>query len=321
MKVFQGIGVALGVTIASMTVGFAQTGSADPTSWSTHTSPEGQFSVQLPAEPSTNSVVIPLENGETTWTVTRSDGVGGTYTVAYSDLSADAIDAGQGAFIEGIQERLITEYEWEPINFDGTPIEVDGFPGREFIGTRDSEISVLRLYLADQRLYSVIGVSRSLDSLNQFLSSFNIDTWQPYTFEAHGFSISLPEEPNEDSLTTRHIEGRELDWTILEARNFAFPGELYTVSYADLDSQLDPSQVLSRVGAAIQEELPLSWIDGEGTPVSLGDRPGLSFLASNDDGELFAFNLYLVDQRLYGIGAKSGSLSHITQFINSLQIQ
>ncbi|MGK7911442.1 MAG: hypothetical protein AB4050_08155 [Synechococcus sp.] len=327
MKIVQGIGVVLGVSlfsIASPTVSFAQTSLSDGASWSKHVSEEGQFSIQIPDEPNIDSHTVSIADEETVWTVIRSEDENGIYSVAYSDLSADGIEAGQDAFVRGIQNTFMDEYDWEPINLGGREIEVDGFPGKEFIGIRDNQLSVLRLYLADRRLYSLVSSSSSLDSLSQFFDSFEIDSWQRYLFEDGRFSISLPAEPNEESLATSQVEGEEFTWSVLEARNFASPKDLYAVAYTDLEAntlQAESDLILSRVGDSIIEELSLTEIGEEGEPISLGDYSGLSYLAINDNGELIAFYLYLVEQRLFAIGAKSEVIANITQYLDSFQIQ
>jgi hypothetical protein len=96
-----------------------------------------------------------------------------TYQIAYVDLpdsvSTDAADA----LLSNVATTVLESINVGPLSSMGTPIMLQGYPGREYLTTGNNGISyVVRFYLVDNRLYGVMAGSRSVHNLNQFLNSF-----------------------------------------------------------------------------------------------------------------------------------------------------
>ena len=77
--------------------------------------------------------------------------------------------------LEDVATLVLTELNAPNLATNGTTISLAGMPGREYGLTKpDGRSYVLRLFLADQRLYGLLAASESLDNLNHFLSSFQV---------------------------------------------------------------------------------------------------------------------------------------------------
>jgi hypothetical protein len=292
--------------------------------WQSYNSEDGRFAVQLPSEPETQPRSITIAGEPTAWVVFRTADDAGVYAVAYSDLSPTVIEAGKDVVIRSIQGTLINELNWQPLNTSGNPISIAGYPGREYIGVQNNELSVLRLVLADRRLYAVISTSADLERISQFLNSFAVLSWQPYTSDEGRFSVNFPLSPEESITDSEEIAGREFIWTVIESRNFTAPDDIYAVAYTDVspeDLQQGEAALLDRVGTNIIEELQPQTAFESGQEISLNGNPGRSYLVTTQTGRLVAMHLYLVGQRLYGVGVRSNDITTVNQFLGSFQVE
>lgn len=291
--------------------------------WQPYGSEEAQFSAQFPSEPETRTRTVAIAGQSTDWTIFRVQDDTGFYAVAYTDLTPEAIELGANAAIDSIENTLAEEFNWSALNGRGRPIEVDGYPTREIIGTQNNQLSVLRLILANQRLYAVMSTSDSLENVGQFVDSFAIESWQPYISEDGGFSVSLPMAPDEETETTEWT-GKQFNWTVIESRSFTAPNDSYTVAYTDVsadDLQSGEDALLEQVGANLVERLQPQAVIESGREISLDGHPGRSFVATTENGQIVGVNFYLVGQRLYGVGARADDVVNISQFLDSFQIQ
>lgn len=293
------------------------------TSWQSYNSEEAQFSAQFPSEPETRTRSLPIAGQSTDWTIFRVQDDTGFYAIAYTDLAPETIELGANAVIDSIENTLTEEFDWSALNGRGKPIEVDGYPSREIIGTQNNQLSVLRLVLADQRLYAVMSTSDSLEHMGQFVDSFAIEPWQPYVSEDGGFSVNLPMAPDEETEATDWT-GQQFNWTVLESRSFISPNDSYAVAYTDVstdDLQGGEDALLEQVGGNLVERLQHQAVIESGREISLNGHPGRSFVATTEDGQIVGVNFYLVGQRLYGVGARADDVVNISQFLDSFQVQ
>ncbi|GAB4382736.1 MAG: hypothetical protein Kow00121_43440 [Elainellaceae cyanobacterium] len=293
------------------------------TTWQPYGSEEAQFSARFPSEPETRTSTVPIAGQSTDWTIFRVQDDTGFYAVAYTDLTPEAIELGANATIDSIENTLAEEFNWSALNGRGRPIEVEGYPTREIIGTQNNQLSVLRLILADQRLYAVMSTSDSLENVGQFVDSFAIEPWQPYTSEDGGFSVSLPMAPDEETETTPWT-GKEFNWTVVESRSFTAPNDSYAVAYTDVsadDLQGGEDALLEQVGANLVERLQPQAVIESGREIALDGHPGRSFVATTQEGQIVGVNFYLVGQRLYGVGARADDVVNISQFLDSFRIR
>jgi len=291
--------------------------------WTSYESSDGQFTAQFPGEPETRTRTLPIAGQSYDWTIFRLQDEAGFYAVAYTDLTPATIELGANAVIDSIENTLTEEFNWSALNGRGKSIEVGGYPAREIIGTQNNQLSVLRLVLADQRLYAVMSSSEDLTEIGQFIDSFAVQPWQLYESAEGGFSVALPMPPEPETETTDWT-GKEFTWTVLESRNFIAPNDSYAVAYTDVSSedlQAGEEALLDRVGINLVERLQPQSVIENGREISLEGNPGRSFIATTEDGQIVGVNFYLVGQRLYGVGARADDVTNISQFIDSFQVQ
>ncbi|GAB4376399.1 MAG: hypothetical protein Kow00121_23430 [Elainellaceae cyanobacterium] len=291
--------------------------------WQSYGSQEAQFSAQFPSEPETRTRTLPIAGQSTNWTIFRVQNDTGFYAVAYTDLAPETIELGADAVIDSIENTLAEEFNWSALNGRGKPIEVDGYPTREILGTQNNQLSVLRLVLADQRLYAVMSTSDNLENIGQFVDSFAVEPWQPYVSEDGGFSINLPMAPDEETEATAWT-GKQFDWTVIESRSFTAPNDSYAVAYTDVsedDLQSGEDALLEQIGVNLVERLQPQAVIESGREITLDGHPGRSFVATTESGQIVGVNFYLVGQRLYGVGARADDVVNISQFLDSFEIR
>jgi len=293
------------------------------TTWQSYGSEEAQFLAQFPSEPETRTRAVAIARQSTDWTIFRVQDNTGFYAVAYTDLTSETIELGADAVIDSIENSLTEELDWSALNGRGKPIEVHGYPTREIIGTQNNQLSILRLVLADQRLYAVMSTSSSLENIGQFVNSFTVEPWQPYVSEDGGFSVNLPMTPDPETEATTWA-GKQFEWTVIESRSFTASNDSYAVAYTDVsteDLQNGEDALLEQVGANLVERLQPQAVIESGRELSLDGHPGRSFVATTEDGQIVGVNFYLVGQRLYGVGARADDVVNISQFLNSFQFR
>lgn len=292
-------------------------------SGTSYASSEGQFAIQFPAEPEARSRTLPIAGQSYDWTIFRLQDETGFYAVAYTDLTPETIELGANAVVDSIENTLTEEFNWSALNGRGKSIEVDDYPAREIIGTQNNQLSVLRLVLADQRLYAIMSSSEDLTEVGQFIDSFAVQPWQLYESAEGGFSVALPMPPDPETETTAWT-GKEFSWTVIESRSFTDPNDSYAVAYTDLsaeDLQTGEASLLDQVGINLIERLQPQAVIESGREISLDGNPGRSFVATTEEGQIVGVNFYLVGQRLYGIGARADDIANISQFLDSFQVQ
>jgi hypothetical protein len=135
------------------------------------------------------------------------------------------------------------------------------------------------------------------------------------------FTVSMPGTPSPQSpeeLTTRTAN--------LTLNGIAFQNETswFSVAYADYPERIsieDPQAVLEPVKAAIAARFPQAVLSERS--IQNGAYPGWDMRLSSDRGSV-AFQLYLVDRRLYVLGAMSAIVPPeptLAQFFESFQIR
>jgi len=291
--------------------------------WLEYNSQEGQFIAKFPGEPEQKNKNILIADQNTEWNVVTVKNEIGSYTVAYTDLATETIKLGADIVIDSLENTLETDFNWAALNGRGKEILVEGYPGREIIGIHDNKISVARLILADTRLYVVIATSDSLDNVDQFVQSFAVQPWQTYISEEGKFKIDLPTNPQEEK-TSREFAGKLFNWNLIEARNFVYPKDSYSVGYTDLsgeDLKDGPDALLDQVIENVISKLSEKGAVENVRSVDMNGSLGRSVIATLDSDQIFILNLYLVNDRLYGVGSVSENISNINRFISSFEIQ
>lgn len=144
--------------------------------WRPFVSESGNFSVNVTTTPIVTPQQVEYQGMSLLWrqfTIYNLMASEDTYQIAYVDLpdsvSTDAADA----LLSNVATTVLESINVGPLSSMGTPIMLQGYPGREYLTTGNNGISyVVRFYLVDNRLYGVMAGSRSVHNLNQFLNSF-----------------------------------------------------------------------------------------------------------------------------------------------------
>ena len=289
----------------------------------TYVSSEGQFSARFPGQPETHTRALPIAGQSYDWTIFRLQDGAGFYGVAYTDLTPETIALGAHTVVDSIKNTLTDELNWSVLSGRGKSKTIDGYPAREIIGTQNNQLSVLRLVLADQRLYVVMSSSEDLAEVGEFVDSFTVQPWQPYISNEGGFSVDLPLPPSEETESIA-LGGTEFEWKLIEGRNFTAPNDSYSVGYTDVlseDLQAGADALLNRVGTNLIERWRAQNVVESGREISLDGNPGRSFVGTTNDGQIIAVRFYLVGQRMYGVGVLSDNIANINRFLDSFEVQ
>jgi hypothetical protein len=146
----------------------------DASTWTRFTSPEGRFSVMMPAEPAREEQ-SKLVRGRLVMMRFFTAGVGqGVFIVAYADYRMgnvkQELDANRDSFLKGMQATLISESD----------IKLRENPGREIRATRDKVSIRSRIYLVGRRYYQAVAITPATLPANleadRFLNSFELLT-------------------------------------------------------------------------------------------------------------------------------------------------
>lgn len=143
--------------------------------------------------------------------------------------------------------------------------------------------------------------------------------WQSVTSESGLFSVEMPQPPSEQTRQTE-ISGQPKTWTLLEAQS---GDEVYAVAYLDLsrsDLQTGARGTLRSLRDAVLSQVGLQAFDLNGRRISLNGYPGREYVGIQGN-QVAAVRLYLVNERLYGLVAKSDDIAQINQFFTSFQVE
>lgn len=284
----------------------------------------GHYQVALPPDPATQTHTTAIQGGTLTWTVSTAQQDGALYAVAYADLPLDVLNLGYENVVESLRDRpFFDEFGWQAIASSGHRIQLDNFPGREFMAVNSGQISAMRLYLANRRVYAVLAAAPELASVNQFLDSFAIESiWRPFVSEAGRFSVRVPMAPVV-STQTLDYRGDRLDWQQFTVYNLMAPDDAYQIAYVDLpDSALarGTDVVFDEMGALIAAPLGADELVTSGIAFTQQDFPGREYRLTAASGKSYILRFYLVNERLYGVLSGSRSLTNHTQFLDSFHL-
>ena len=289
-------------------------------------SESGRFAINLPLSPDTEIRTTTVPGVTLEWTVSTARLGDSAYAVAYTDLPLEVLALGKDPVLESLQTRpLLEDLNWNAIAERGYAISLnDDIPGMEFLHFAEDRYAVLRLYLANRRVYAVMGSSPDLAGMTQVLESFTVDSlWRPYTSTSGRFQVKAPIAP---VITTEQLtyQGDLLSWQQFTFYNLAAREDKYQVSYVDLPPTLrsvDPDILLQEVANQLFAALEVPELAETGTAIRLNEAPGREYLTTRPDGKSYVLRLFLVGDRLYGVAAGSRSLSNLDQFVNSFEIQ
>jgi hypothetical protein len=161
---------SLGVVLIATTVAFAF-----QSNWVKFQSPEGRFSVLLPAQPKETKETTQSPVGPYTTTLFISKGAGETYIAAWIDYDPSLkfddqkeLEANRDNFITGVKGTLVSSNN----------IVFRGYPALEFDGTTPTYSFKSRVYIVGKRPYmllaSYLKAAESSQNINKFFSSFEV---------------------------------------------------------------------------------------------------------------------------------------------------
>jgi len=328
-----GLGALVGLSIAS--VSQAQTATAnsrlsqasDPASSdeSTVYSESGRFSVQVPITLEATTATTEFSGETLTWNISTAGLGENLYAVAYTDLPLEVLTQGPEAIIDRLASRPFLEgFDWQALSNRGQQVTLGEIPGIEFLELEAGQVSAVRFYLANRRLYAVMAASPDLHGVNQFMESFAIDSlWRPFVSEEGGFTVNLPMAP---VFTPQQVEyqGTLLDWWQYVGYNLYAPQDRYGFAYADVPDGLvtdNADAVLENVATLVLTELNAPNLATNGTAISMEGMPGREYGLTKPSGQSYVLRLFLADERLYGLLATSESLDNLDRFLSSFQVQ
>jgi len=149
--------------------------------WTEYSSTEGQFSVLLPAAPTTDVKPVATQSGQVEMHFYSLTTGNTDYLISYADYPISLfqntpiksiLDGARDGAVKNSQGRLITESD----------ISLDSYPGREINVESSDSANLMRahLYVVNQRLYQVIVItpraSAGSADVTKFLDSFQLAT-------------------------------------------------------------------------------------------------------------------------------------------------
>lgn len=130
-----------------------------PHRWHTYRAPDGKFSIELPAEPATETVQVPIENGGTKpmIIVSAETSKSTEYTCSYiedetvqSESPDQALDSARDGSLKKTQGTLISQER----------LALAGFPALDMKAhTRGDSLLDARMLIAGKRLYMIVAVT------------------------------------------------------------------------------------------------------------------------------------------------------------------
>jgi methionine-rich copper-binding protein CopC len=285
----------------------------------------GRFAVEVPTSLQVAPTTSTVNGTILDWTVSHATQGETTFAVAYTDLPLDLLALGQDAVIESLKTSpLIADVDWQALSNRGHRVTLGDLSGVEYLHLEAGQMTAVRFYLANRRLYAVMASSPDLPVVNQFLDSFAIDPlWQPFVSEAGGFTVNLPMAP---VFTPQQVayRGATLDWWQYVGYNLYAPDDRYGFAYVDVPdgvSTTNADALLSEVATQVLTDLDAPDLATTGTVIGLDRHPGRQYLLTHTNGMSYVLRLYLVDRRIYGLLAASQSLNNLDRFLSSFQVQ
>jgi len=148
-----------------------------PSDWKPYSSSEGKFSVSMPEEPRSTTMLVETERGRLfTHIVSASDRDLNEYMVSWTDYNKDVEYKSTEKTFERMRDALIQSKEGKLIS--ESPVSLSGRAGRAFAFTdRDGRTVNVRFFFVGQRSYQVQVESRTSENLadaDRFLKSFRV---------------------------------------------------------------------------------------------------------------------------------------------------
>jgi hypothetical protein len=152
----------------------ASQASAQAPPWTKYSSPEGRFTVLMPADPMREEQSKETRGEKVVMRFFTAGSEKGIFIVAYADYRMSGVkqelDANRDSFLRGMKATLLSESD----------IKLRENPGREIRAERDRLSIRSRIFLVGQRYYQVVAITPATLPGNleadRFLNSFELMT-------------------------------------------------------------------------------------------------------------------------------------------------
>ncbi len=135
-----------------------------------------RFTIRMPGEPvSTRNSEEITEGFTLTFNEMTFEDNSGAYGVIYIDLPSNYMqDTNAQEVLNDMSALFLISTQLEGLKELEKSINLKGHPGLEYRISEPEAALVLRLYLVQQRVYFLFGVSEQENQVNQFVNSFNL---------------------------------------------------------------------------------------------------------------------------------------------------
>ncbi|MBP0006382.1 MAG: hypothetical protein J7642_22130 [Cyanobacteria bacterium SBC] len=160
-------------------------------------------------------------------------------------------------------------------------------------------------------------VTRALEVVVAQQVRSSLSSWEAFTSEGGQFNVQIPRQPEARARTTT-VLGKPIDWNVFRADEGS---ETYAVVYTDLTDAITEGGSKSFLASIVNDllaEAELENLAERSQRISFSGYPGREFLGVSN-GQIVAIRLYLIEDRLYGLFARTDELSHATWFLESFQ--
>lgn len=146
--------------------------------WSSFTSETGRFAVTMPNQPTmtTDTDEIEGEPIEIYEFAAKTDT--SSYSIFYTDLPAAYVSRGTETVLNGIRDRMIDGMAdaslANALKASEVAVQLGSHPGRQYVYNNAFFAVDMRLYLAGERVYLVVGTDMETAAIDQFMDSFEL---------------------------------------------------------------------------------------------------------------------------------------------------
>src|SRR5262245_12611007 len=193
--------------------------------WKEFSSTAGRFKVALPGDRTETSKTLESSLGKIKCHTFTSWAPFASFIVSYSDLPVILAEPGQvKEFLDHMHEGEVKSSQGKLLSM--TEIELDGYPGREFIVELPDSMFRMRYYLVGSRFYQIAvrtintaEVARSMvEMTDEFFASFKLNGKPVNKAPAVG-------EKGEAAVVKKVVKKGVLSGSVLNKVSPAYPGE------------------------------------------------------------------------------------------------
>jgi hypothetical protein len=148
-----------------------------PVAWKEFVSVEGKFAVEMPGDPTSNTIATPTQEG-TLFTYTTSSPASAVeqYSVSWTEYPKESIESrGTEKTFNRMRDALVKFKEGKVL--EETALTTKPFPNRTVtFSTSDGKVYRVQFYFSGNRIYQVMAETKKSnpEDLDRFFTSFKI---------------------------------------------------------------------------------------------------------------------------------------------------